>query len=915
MDIASLAIQINTSDVSRAGQELDKLATTGKKAEAAADGVEQAWSDASKAVAGTAAPAKTVSAVLERSAAAFSSNSSAMERAGLSAGQYQQALRMLPMQLTDVATSLASGMPIWMVAIQQGGQVRDAFGGIGNAARAVASEIGPLNLAFGAAAATIGAAFLAFEKGQSEMAAFNEALILTGRSAGVTASQLTDMAREMDAMTGVTQSSASAALAQVAASGQFAGHQLALVGTAAEQMRVATGKAIEETIAEFVKLGDDPVKTLLDLNDKYHFLTSAQLDQIRTLQEQNRHQDAATEAMRLYAGVIAERTPQVLGNLGSLERAWLRIKQMAGEAADAVFDIGRPGSLTEQIAEAEAALTRNRNLSIRSFDDDYAATELEQRLSHLRKQVEQERQASTAATVDTTAERARQQAQEAWERRSLRYASDHKKLEQEIKEIRADGLKAGAAQSEIDKQISAATKQFEERQAKASRPRAFTDDAAARMLQQLREQEASLQAQLAGNDKLTAAQRAQVEWAQQLADLKNKSILTADQKSLLANQGAITAQLAENAALDEQLRKREQLAELERIRISILRGSGQTEAANAAQFELEYAQQRLEYERQGNTEALVRLEALRKIQEINGKASLQPGTVEGVSKAPDSSGASPEVAGPFSDLARFAEEQAKLDEWRAVELQRQTAYLVARTINEEVYAERVRNIHEQHQKELSDLEAARQQVRLEAGEEFFGNMSGAAKAFFGEQSALYRVAFATEKAFAMAKILLNAPSSYSKAFDAVVGIPIVGPALAPAAGAAAIAAQMAQAAALNSVNFAGMFDKGGSIGSGQWGIAGEYGPEIIEGPARVVSRADTARLFAESGSGKQNTAAPNVQIINNGEPVRARTELDGKTLKIILDRVEQDFTNKMVSGDGKYPDAFERSYLVQRRAR
>ncbi|MEM5618467.1 phage tail length tape measure family protein [Pseudomonas aeruginosa] len=37
----------------------------------------------------------------------------------------------MPAQITDVVTSLASGMPVWMVAIQQGGQITDSFGGVG----------------------------------------------------------------------------------------------------------------------------------------------------------------------------------------------------------------------------------------------------------------------------------------------------------------------------------------------------------------------------------------------------------------------------------------------------------------------------------------------------------------------------------------------------------------------------------------------------------------------------------------------------------------------------------------------------------------------------------------------------------------------------------------------------------------
>ena len=39
------------------------------------------------------------------------------------------------------------------------------------------------------------------------------------------------------------------------------------------------------------------------------------------------------------------------------------------------------------------------------------------------------------------------------------------------------------------------------------------------------------------------------------------------------------------------------------------------------------------------------------------------------------------------------------------------------------------------------------------------------------------------------------------------------------------------------VDFGGFFAKGGSLGAGKWGIAGERGPEIIKGPAQVVPAA------------------------------------------------------------------------------
>ncbi|MFH0038394.1 phage tail length tape measure family protein, partial [Pseudomonas aeruginosa] len=67
--------------------------------------------------------------------------SEAMAVAGISAGQYRQAMRQLPMQITDVVTSLASGMPLWMVAIQQGGQIKDSFGGVGATFQALGDQV------------------------------------------------------------------------------------------------------------------------------------------------------------------------------------------------------------------------------------------------------------------------------------------------------------------------------------------------------------------------------------------------------------------------------------------------------------------------------------------------------------------------------------------------------------------------------------------------------------------------------------------------------------------------------------------------------------------------------------------------------------------------------------------------------
>lgn len=59
--------------------------------------------------------------------------------------------------------------------------------------------------------------------------------------------------------------------------------------------------------------------------------------------------------------------------------------------------------------------------------------------------------------------------------------------------------------------------------------------------------------------------------------------------------------------------------------------------------------------------------------------------------------------------------------------------------------------------------------------------------------------------------------------------------------------------------FAGSKDGGGTIGSGQWGIVGEVGPEIVRGPANVTSRADTAAMMGSKNNYNNTFVFPNVR--------------------------------------------------------
>lgn len=80
-------------------------------------------------------------------------------------------------------------------------------------------------------------------------------------------------------------------------------------------------------------------------------------------------------------------------------------------------------------------------------------------------------------------------------------------------------------------------------------------------------------------------------------------------------------------------------------------------------------------------------------------------------------------------------------------------------------------------------------------------------------------------------------------------------------------------------SFAGMYDSGGAIPSGQFGIVGENGPEIVNGPANVTSRRRTAALASVVAGvmGAAATPAESAPLHPFSLPVRAYHTQPAKT--------------------------------------
>jgi hypothetical protein len=189
---------------------------------------------------------------------------------------------------------------------------------------------------------------------------------------------------------------------------------------------------------------------------------------------------------------------------------------------------------------------------------------------------------------------------------------------------------------------------------------------------------------------------------------------------------------------------------------------------------------------------------------------------------------------------------------------RREAILAATEITELERQELLARLDEQAMRQRQEREAASNMATLGSAQQAFAGLAQLAKANRGEQSRAYKALFAVQKAFAIAQATLSlnqaiALAAASAPFPANLG-----------AMAAVASAVTGLISSIMSTNFAGAFDKGGNIPAGQWGIAGEFGPEIIEGPARVTSRAETKRML-ESSQASASGERPMRVIVAFGE--------------------------------------------------
>lgn len=482
----------------------------------------------------------------------------AWKKGTVSAGQYRMAMRQLPMQFTDIATSIAGGMPLYMIAIQQGGQIKDSFGGIGNALKAMASLITPTTILLGGATAAVAAMGYAYFQAEKQNSAFNKAIITTGGYSGVTASQLKGLAYNIS-QSGSVYSDTAEALTKLAAAGVKTSVNLQDAGKSIVEFSRYSGQSIDDLVGQFARLSDDPVGGSVALTEKLHYLTAAQYQHISALAEEGNTAQAVTAATEALSGAMAQRAAEIKNSMGTLPSFFDEIGKSASKMWDGIWGLGRDPSEAEARAKlvAKIGFAENDPRRANGGSPTVSNETLSQWKAELASLDAVEKKQTNIAQINQEAIKAQQEINKLIQQ-GLTSAEKREKGEKELNRWIEANKKAHAedatvalfTEAEIAKARAGIEKQNKD--PKTPKTKAYQDDAATKALLDSQARVAALREQATVTLTMTDQEKQLAKFTQQIADLKSKTILTADQKSLLARSGEITASMQLEAQLSRE---------------------------------------------------------------------------------------------------------------------------------------------------------------------------------------------------------------------------------------------------------------------------------------------------------------------------------------------------------------------------
>ncbi|ENZ7520963.1 phage tail length tape measure family protein [Klebsiella pneumoniae] len=515
--------------------------------------------------------------------AAFTRQERAAKRAGISIGQYNNAMRMLPAQLTDVATQLAGGQSPWLILLQQGGQVKDSFGGLIPTFRGLLGAVSPL--AVGVAALTAAGAGIGyiFYQGTSTLSDFSKTLTLSGNTAGLTTDRMLALAKSGQ-QAGLTFDQTTDSLTALINAGVGAGARFDELSQSVAKFSTASGIPIEKVAEAFGKLTNDPTSGLIAMAQQFHNVTAEQIDYVAQLQRSGDEAAALQAANDAATKGFNTQTQSLIDNMGTIERSADSLKRAFKSMWDAALDLGRPDTAGEMVSKAQSAFKQADDIWNLRKNDRYVNDEARARfwndresarlaLDMAQQQAGIAKASAAAAEKEAEAESEKQkyaaqaQANYAKSQTALeKYTARQNELNKALKEghiLQADyAINMAAAKKEYEATLKKTPKPKGVKVSAGDRSSDQTDAETLQLMTQLK----LLQQHTGLND--TISQQRKNLWSLQskfavIEEASKTRALSKDERSLLASKDKVLAQAEVNAKLGDQIVAQERLNKLQ----------------------------------------------------------------------------------------------------------------------------------------------------------------------------------------------------------------------------------------------------------------------------------------------------------------------------------------------------------------
>lgn len=263
----------------------------------------------------------------------------------------------LTYQTTDFFTQIASGQSPFIALIQQGGQLKDQMGGVGNAFAAIRSVLTPTVLGVGSLTAAFGLLGFAAYSGRQEFDKLKDTIALTGNYAGVTTEKFYALATELSGRTHASIGMTKDALNAVVASGKFTAQSISSVTQAIITYAQIAGVDVKVASDKLMNGLDGTASGARTLNKEMNFLTFQQYKQIESLEKAGKTQDAAKlAAIALNTQLAAQRR-----ELGLIDSAWESTTNALSKFWNLLKEIGKPETTDNVIQRLDSQILAAQN--------------------------------------------------------------------------------------------------------------------------------------------------------------------------------------------------------------------------------------------------------------------------------------------------------------------------------------------------------------------------------------------------------------------------------------------------------------------------------------------------------------------------------------------------------------------------